>query len=249
MSFNYTQEKHDILINHDVTWILNGRVHFVKLPAGNYIQATRVEHGAGPPVMMAAMMRPGLQRSISSNDLPVSLAHTICSNARETAKLMEIKVTGTRGYCDDCGKAKVIRGPVPRETKIKLGRPLQRVFTDPTGPYPPFHAPLVGEVPTWGGGEVVDTGAAAVAAVSAVATVTGSGVVPASSARGAAGAPASAAVAAATAAATATGFHRIRRGRRRQREAVCSPRLRWTGKLRVMINPPRRPRHNGDGTR
>ena len=59
MSFSCIQEKHDILMNRDGTWILNGRVHFVKLPAGNYIRATRVENGADSPAMVAAMMRPG----------------------------------------------------------------------------------------------------------------------------------------------------------------------------------------------
>ena len=37
------------------------------------------------------------------------------------------------GWC----KAKTIRRTVPRETKVKSGRPLQRVFVDLTGPYPP----------------------------------------------------------------------------------------------------------------
>ena len=68
MSFNCIQEKHDILISRDGTWILDGRVHFVKLPAGNYIQATRVEHGANPPAMVAAMMRPGQQWGINNED-------------------------------------------------------------------------------------------------------------------------------------------------------------------------------------
>ena len=30
MYFNCIQEKHDILMNRDGTWILNGRVHFAK---------------------------------------------------------------------------------------------------------------------------------------------------------------------------------------------------------------------------
>ena len=137
MSFNCIQEKHDILMIRDGTWILDDRVHFVKLPAGNYIQATRVEHGAGPPpAMMAAIMRPGQQRSINSDDLHISLGHTNDANARETAKQMGMKVTGTRGYCDDCGEAKAIRRAVPRETKVKSGRPLQRVSIDLMGPYP-----------------------------------------------------------------------------------------------------------------
>ena len=74
MSFSCIQEKHDISMNRDGTWILDGRVHFVKLPAGNYIQDTRVEHGADPPAMVAAMMRPGQQRGINNDDPQISLA-------------------------------------------------------------------------------------------------------------------------------------------------------------------------------
>ena len=224
MSFNCIQEKHDTLMNRDGPWILDGRVHFVKLPARNHIQATRVKHGADPPAMAAAMMRPGQQRGINNDDLQISLGNTNDAIARETAKQMGMKVTNTRGYCDGCGEAKTIRRAVPRKTKAKSGRPLQRVFIDPTGAYPPSRAPFVGEVPTWGGGAVMDAAAAAVAptgsgvfpaasargvegapasAAVAASTVTGSGVFPAALARGAAGAPASAAVVAALPAATA----------------------------------------------
>ena len=97
---------------------------------------------------------------------------------------------------DGCGEAKAIRRAVPRKRKVRSGRPLQWVFIDPTGPYPPSRAPFVGKMPTWGGGAVVDATAAAVAP--AAATVTGSGVFPATSAREAEGSPASTAVAAAT---------------------------------------------------
>ena len=230
MSFNCIQEKHDILTNRDGTWTLDGRVHFVKLPAGNYIQATRVEHGANPPAIVATMMRPGQQRGINNGDLQISLGHTNDAIARETAKQMGMKVADTRGYCDGCGEAKAVRRAVPSKTKVKSGRPLQRVLIDPTGAYPPSREPFVGEVPTWGGGAAMDAAAAAVApaaatvagsgvfpdasaraveggpASSAVAAskLTGSGVLPAALARGAAGAPASAVVAAASAAATAT---------------------------------------------
>ena len=97
---------------------------------------------------------------------------------------------------DGCGEAKATRRASPRKTKVRSGRPLRRVFIDPTGPYPPSRAPFVGEVPTWGGGAVVDAVAAAVAP--AAATVTGSRVFPAALAREAEDAPASTAVAAAT---------------------------------------------------
>ena len=86
MYFNCIQEKHDIIMNRDGTWILNGRVHFAKCLAGNCIQATRVDHGAGPPTMVAAMMRPGQQRSIRRDDLRISPGHTNDANAIETAK-------------------------------------------------------------------------------------------------------------------------------------------------------------------
>ena len=178
MYFNCIQKKRDILVNRDGTWILNGRVHFVKLQAGNYIQATRVEHGAGPPAMVPAMMRPGQQRSINSNDLHISLAHTNDANARETAKQMGIKVTGTWDTATTVARRR------------RSGAPSR--------------APFVGEVPTWGSGAVVDTAAAAVVAAPSPARVAGSGVFPAASARKAAGAPASATGAAASAAATAT---------------------------------------------
>ena len=51
---------------------------------------------------------------------------------------------------DGCGEAKAIRRAVPRKTKVRSGRPLQRVFIDPAGPCPPSRAPFVGEGPTWG---------------------------------------------------------------------------------------------------
>ena len=46
-------------------------------------------------------------------------------------------MTCTRGYYDGCGEEKAIRCAVPRETKVKSGRPLQWVFIDLMGPYPP----------------------------------------------------------------------------------------------------------------
>ena len=103
-------------------------------------------------------------------------------------------VATTSGH--GCGEAKAIRRVVTRKTKVRSGRPPQRVFIDPTRPYLPSHAPFVEEVSTWGGGAMVDAAATAVAP--SAATVTGSGVFSAASARGAEGAPASAAVAAST---------------------------------------------------
>ena len=64
MSINCIQERYDVLTNREGAWLLNGRVHFVKSPTGNYVAATRVKHrSADPPAMVAATMRPGPQRS------------------------------------------------------------------------------------------------------------------------------------------------------------------------------------------
>ena len=186
MSFNRMQERHETILNRAGASMLGGRVRFKKFRAGNFVLETRVPHDDArpqPPATAAAMMRPDPPSSMNVNDLHISLGHTNDTIARETAKQMGMKVTDTREYCDGCGEAKV-------------GRTLQRVLLDTTGPYPPSRAPFSWEVPTWGGGAVMDTAAAAVAP--AAATVTGSGVSPSASARGAEGAPASAAVAAST---------------------------------------------------
>ena len=136
MSINCIQERYDVLMNREGAWLLNGRVHFVKSPTGNYIAATRVKHGsADPPVMVAAMMHPGPQRSMNCDDLHFSLGHTNDDNARETAKQRGIKVTGVRGYCDGCGESKAIRRAVPKETTLKAERPIKRVFVDLAGPF------------------------------------------------------------------------------------------------------------------
>ena len=136
MSINRIQERYDVLMNRKGAWLLNGRVHFVKSPTGNYIAATRVKHrSADPPAMVAALMRPGPQRSINCDDLHFSLGHTNDDNARETAKQRGIKVTGVRGYCDGCGESKAIRRAVPKETTLKAERPMKRVFVDLAGPF------------------------------------------------------------------------------------------------------------------
>ena len=115
MSINCIQERYDVLMNCEGAWLLNGRVHFAKSPTGNYIAVTRVKHrSADPPPMVAAIMRPGPQRSMNCDDLHFSLGHTNDDNARETDKQRGIKVTGVRGYCDDCGESKAIRRAVPK---------------------------------------------------------------------------------------------------------------------------------------
>ena len=136
MSINCIQERYDVLMNREGAWLLNDRVHFVKSPTGNYIAATRVKHrSADPPAMVAAMMRPGPQRSMNCDDLHFSLGHTNDDNARETAKQRGIKVTGVRVYCDGCGQSKAIRRAVPKETTLNVERPMTRVFVDLAGPF------------------------------------------------------------------------------------------------------------------
>ena len=136
MSINCIQEQYDALMNREGGWLLNGRVHFVKSPTGTYIAATRVKHRrAEPPAMVAAMMRPGLQRSMNCDDLHFSLGHTNNDNALETAKQRGIKVTGVRGYCDGCGESKAVRRAVPTETTLKAERPMKRIFVDLAGPF------------------------------------------------------------------------------------------------------------------
>ena len=136
MSINCIQERYDVLMNREGAWLLNGRVHFITSPTGNYIAATRVKHrSADPPAMVAAMMRPGPQRSINCDDVHFSLGHTNEDNAREIARQRGIKVTGVRGYCDGCGESKSIRRAVPKETTLKAERSMKRVFVDLAGPF------------------------------------------------------------------------------------------------------------------
>ena len=136
MSINCIQERYDVLMNRGGAWLLNARVHFVKSPTSNYIAATRVKHrSADPPAMVAAMMRPGPQRSMDCDDLHFSPGHTNDDNARETAKQRGTKVTGVRGSCDGCGESKAIRCAVPKETTHKAERPMKCVFVDLAGPF------------------------------------------------------------------------------------------------------------------
>ena len=78
MSFNRTQERHEIVLNRAEASILGGRVWFKKFRAGNFIHATRVPHDDArpqPPAMVAAMMRPGPPSSMNVNDFHNPLGH------------------------------------------------------------------------------------------------------------------------------------------------------------------------------
>ena len=75
MSFNIIQETEDIVLNKTGANMLRGRVRFDKERNGNYVQATRVARGSCGPPAMAAVMRPGRQRSMNINDMHYSLGH------------------------------------------------------------------------------------------------------------------------------------------------------------------------------
>ena len=91
----------------------------------------------GPPAMMAAVMRPGRQRSMNINDIHYSLGHANDATLRETAKQLHLKLTGHRQCCSGCDEAKAIRAAVHKTTSFRAARPLERFFGDLTGPFSP----------------------------------------------------------------------------------------------------------------
>ena len=138
MSFNIIQETEDIVLNKTGAHMLRGRVRFDKEKNENYVQAPRVAKGSrGPPAMVAAVMRPGRQRSMNISDIHYSLGHANDATLRETAKQLHLKLTGHRQYCSGCGEAKAIRAAVPNTTSFRAARPLERLFGDLTGPFSP----------------------------------------------------------------------------------------------------------------
>jgi len=138
MSFNIIQESEQIILNNTGAHMLGGRVRFNKDKNGNYIRATRVPGGSrGLPAMVAAVMRPGPQRNVDINDLHYALGHASDATLCETAKQLHLTLTGHRQYCSGCAEAKAIRAAVPKTTSLKATRPLERLFGDLTGPFPP----------------------------------------------------------------------------------------------------------------
>ena len=136
-SLNKSQDYHDVFMNRTGTYTLEDKVHFTKFPTGNYIAAVRLEPGGNPPPMLAALMRPGPQRSIDVNDLPLALGHAHDSNAVETARQRKIKVTGYRDYCGGCGETKAIKMAVPKSRTDEVAvRPAKRFYFDTTRPFP-----------------------------------------------------------------------------------------------------------------
>ena len=117
MSFNIIQETKVIVLNKTRVHMLRGRVRFDKERNGNYVQATRVARGSrGSPAMVAAVMRPGRQRSMNISDMHYSLGHANDATLREPAKQFHLKLTGHRQYCSGCGEAKAKRAAVPKTT-------------------------------------------------------------------------------------------------------------------------------------
>ena len=138
MSFNRMQEKHEIILNGAGASMLGGWVRFKKFRAENFIQAARVPHDDAsphPPAMVAAMMRPGAPSRMNVNDFHNSLGHANVQALYETAKQMDIKLTGIQEYCDGCAAAKAIKRTVPKivDSSRKSSRPFQRIFIWPVG--------------------------------------------------------------------------------------------------------------------
>ena len=141
MSFTRMQEKHDIILNRAGASMLGGRVRFKKFRAGNFIQSTRIPHDDAhpqPPAMVAAVMRPCPPSSMNVNDFHNSLGHANVKALYETAKQMDIKLTGIQEYCDGCAAAKAIKRTVPKvvDSSRTSSRPFQRIFMDLAGGYP-----------------------------------------------------------------------------------------------------------------
>ena len=92
--------------------------------------ATTVPSATVPPAMAAAVLRPGATTSTDINDLHVSLGHVHEGNLRETAKQMEIRVTGSLVPCSECAAAKGIRRSVSRSTARRATKPLEILYGD-----------------------------------------------------------------------------------------------------------------------
>ena len=111
------QERHAIILNRAGALMLGRRVRFSKFRAGNFIQATRVPHDDArrqPLAMVEAMMRPGPPSIVNLNDFHNSLGHANVIALYETAKQMDIELTGIQEYCDGCAAAKAIKRYVPK---------------------------------------------------------------------------------------------------------------------------------------
>ena len=98
------------------------------------------------------MMRPGPPSSMNVNDFHNSLSRANVKALYETAKQIDIKLTGIQEYCDGCAAAKVIKRTVP---KVADSPPVSWSGVGPpavvgTSPTPPTSDPSVGAGPATG---------------------------------------------------------------------------------------------------
>ena len=131
-SFNVIQEEHVITLDHKGAHMLDEGVFLRKEKFGNYVEATRVARHEKLPALAAAVLRPVKQRWIDAIDLHCSLGHAHV--LRETARQIDIKVTGRLGYCDGCAGGKGIRKAVAKSTSCSSEKRMQRLYADLAGP-------------------------------------------------------------------------------------------------------------------
>lgn len=84
ISFNQIQADHEHHLNKDGASMLGGGIRFKMYAESNFIQETRVAHGADRrrlPAMVAAMMRPGVTSSMHATD------YFHCASVMPTSKL------------------------------------------------------------------------------------------------------------------------------------------------------------------
>ena len=97
-SFNTIQETEDIVLNKTGAHMLRGQVRFDQEKNGNYVQATRMARDSrGPPAMVAAVVRPGRQRRITSTICTTLLATrtTLLSTRQRNNSTSNSPVTGS----------------------------------------------------------------------------------------------------------------------------------------------------------
>ena len=98
--------------------------------AGSYCAATRI---IDPP-MANAVLVPGKQQRIYTDDQLVALAHPHAETLRETARQHGVEVVGELVPCAGCSEAKGRRMPVPRSINSRSTKPLlfySRIKTKP----------------------------------------------------------------------------------------------------------------------
>eukprot|EP00903_Cladosiphon_okamuranus_P008339 g8022.t1 len=90
-----------------------------------------------PPMVAAAMVRPGQQRSMNHNDLHHALDRRHAAVVRARAKQLGIKITGFEEYCDFCARSKAFRIVISKALaphRLPM-RPLYRTTIDLAGSF------------------------------------------------------------------------------------------------------------------